>query len=295
MKKYVNKKVLATMVCLSLSAGTAYAAELEQQQVDIPDIKPGQEFYINSQGKIVIGAPETELAQTESIQDSESDDEYDDERMLAILRPRMKLTVDGKIIMDKYDGTPAELPEPTVIYQPTDTENEKTDTVATEQETKDNVNLVVPVTSYPVEDNTIKQEMVEQERKEEAPRAQEEITVAKVQIQPVSENNTTSEINKTESLIVSNNSEAKNTVMQKIAATGEMKRNAAEEEMSKLLDKSIARGGVELMVTMLNRNNALSRIDKLNCYIGYCRAVNNRELPSDVKGSLLQLITDTFE
>lgn len=311
------------MVCLSLSAGTAYASELEQQQIDVPDIKTGQEFYINSQGKIIIGTPQEDQAQTEAVQEAATDEEYDDEYMLAIFRPRMQLTVDGKIIMDNYDGTPAELPEPMVIYQPTDSENEKANTVATESDTKDGINVVAPVASYPVEDSTGKQDFVEQETQEKKLLAehtveqnvsesaeplkdvlpvnhvngavQEEIPVITALSPQLQINNVSVEKDNAERAAVSDRAKVKNSVMQKIVTTGEMKRNAAEEEMSKLLDKSISRGGVELMVTMLNRNQEMSHIDKLNCYIGYCRAVSNKELPNDVKSSLLQLITDKFE
>lgn len=318
MKRCVNKKVLATMVCLSLSAGTAYASELEQQQVDIPDIKPGQEFYINSQGKIIIGTPQEETAKTEAVQEAGTDEEYDDEYLLAIFRPRMQLTVDGKIVMDNYDGTPAELPESMVIYQPTDSENEKANTVATESDVKEEIaNTVVPVTSYPVEDSAVKQEFAGQEKKllaqesiEESvsenteplkdaitvnDTAQEDIPVITEPIPSVQINNVSVEKDNTERAAVSGKSKVTNSVMQKVVTSGEMKRNAAEEEMSRLLDRSISQSGVELMVTMLNRNQEMSHIDKLNCYIGYCRAINNRELPSDVKAALVKLVTDIFE
>lgn len=240
----IKKKMLTTVVCLAaLSTNTAWA-EVDKAAQDIPEIQPGQAFYINEKGNVIVG--ELPIHDNMNVVRVDSASEFMEEQSEAITE------------VEKYESTTeiAEEAQPIkeviteTAAQPS-TEEIVIDGVANPKVVDEKNNLSEIVVNQSVEEISIETLTITQE-----PTVPEQIKMAKTK--------------------------------------GETVRDAACEQMTKLLNRSISSDGVRLMVEMLNRNKELSNIDKLNCLIGYWRAIDNSDIPRDSKVELSNLVNDIY-
>lgn len=249
--------MLATVVCLAaLSTNTAWA-EVDKTAQDIPEIQPGQAFYINEKGNVIVG--ELPIHDNMNVVRVASASEFVEEQSKTITD------------VEKYEST-KEMTED--VQSVEEVIADTTAQPSTEEVIADTI--AQPLTEEIVIDGAVDTTVVDEENK-----------ISDKVVNQVVEEISTDRLTVTQETVVPEQ-------IKMAKSKGETVRDAACEQMTKLLNQSISSDGVRLMVEMLNRNKELSNIDKLNCLIGYWRAIDNSDIPRDSKVELSNLVNDTY-
>ena len=302
-KNKITSTALATLICLSLANGNAYAAE--EEVVYVPANLQGQAFLIDVNGKIIIDETndinlrdkeeniqriikdenkESNIIKNEDINSAlngniENNNDVDNITKVIIPSelPKNDSDIDDSLdLSDKIDSL--DVPDKTEFkldeYEDNDLEISNVESINDDDTyTTYNVNDILEVKPNYSFDKEGTPEWLKTNRSYEVPNLDNSVKLSGYE----------------ESLTLKdyNNGNDGNTDINILMSE-------AEEYMSSIIKRDLGRETIRLLVVRIKWQNQYSYEDKVDQLIGYGQAVNKSDLPENVKKDIIDMMCNTF-